>query len=275
MTDGAKNTATDVYVLGTGAAAAARLRLLDDVYGAATRQLLLDAGLKSGMRVLDLACGVGTVSCWMAGIVGPTGSVVGIDVNPDQLIVAQDTWLKCKGIPPVEFLEASAYDTGLPAASFDLIHTRFLLCHLTDPDMVLSEMYRLLKPSGVVVCHDIHVSSAFAHPPSDVIARSVELAHAVGKALGVNYDFGLELAGELSRAGFREPAVKLDHPAYLSGDGKRMWEMTFAEAAPVMSREGVATPEELAEVVRGMAALAMRDDVLLGSWKMIGVRAIK
>ncbi|MDP9050032.1 MAG: methyltransferase domain-containing protein [Acidobacteriota bacterium] len=275
MTEGAKNTAGDVYVLGTGAAAAARLRLLDEVYGGTTRQMLLDAGLKPGMRVLDLACGVGTVSCWMAGIVGPTGSVVGIDVNPDQLVVARDTWSNCNGIPPVEFLEASAYDTGLPAGSFDLIHTRFLLCHLTEPAGVLAEMYRLLKPGGAVVCHDIHISSIFAHPPSDAYARSVELGHAVGKALGVNYDFGLELAGELTRAGFRQPAVKLDHPAYLSGEGKRLWEMTFAEAVPVMAREGVASPEELAEVVRDMAALAEREDVLLGSWRMMGVRAVK
>ena len=66
MAEGAKGTASDVYVLGTGETAADRLRLLDEVYGPSTRKMLLDAGLGPGTRALDLACGIGAVSCWMA-----------------------------------------------------------------------------------------------------------------------------------------------------------------------------------------------------------------
>ncbi len=59
MPDGAKGTASDVYVLDVGESGAARLRLLDQVYGASTRRMLLEAGLREGSRVLDLACGMG------------------------------------------------------------------------------------------------------------------------------------------------------------------------------------------------------------------------
>jgi ubiquinone/menaquinone biosynthesis C-methylase UbiE len=61
MPEGAKGTASDVYVLDVGESGAARLRLLDQVYGASTRRMLLEAGLSEGSRVLDLACGIGAV----------------------------------------------------------------------------------------------------------------------------------------------------------------------------------------------------------------------
>ena len=47
----------------------------DEIYGASTRQMMLDAGLCAGMRVLDLACGTGIMSHWIAGQVEPMGDI--------------------------------------------------------------------------------------------------------------------------------------------------------------------------------------------------------
>ena len=101
------------------------------------------------MRVLDMACGVGTVTCWIAEARWAQAAWWWrADISPDQLAVARETWASCEGLQPVEFIEASAYDTGLPAESFDLVHTRLLLCHLNRPEDAIAEFYRLLKPGG-------------------------------------------------------------------------------------------------------------------------------
>src|ERR1039458_8084583 len=92
-------------------------RLLDEVYGPSTRKMLLDAGLGPGTRALDLACGIGAVSCWMATQVGPMGSVVAADVNPDQLVASKWHCAKCDHLP-IDYIEASAYATGFPDESF-------------------------------------------------------------------------------------------------------------------------------------------------------------
>ena len=62
------------YALATGEAADYRLRILHDLYGPGTRRALLDAGLRRGMWVADLGCGVGLVTALLAELVGPGGA---------------------------------------------------------------------------------------------------------------------------------------------------------------------------------------------------------
>src|SRR5215469_7979008 len=81
---------TGKYALATGEAAAYRLGILHDLYGPGTRRVLLEAGLRRGMRVADLGCGVGMVTALLADLVGPTGSVVGIDSSAAQLAQARE-----------------------------------------------------------------------------------------------------------------------------------------------------------------------------------------
>src|SRR6516165_9107300 len=104
------STTAGPYVLATGEAAAYRLRILHALYGEGTRRLLLDAGLRRGMRVADLGCGIGTVTALLAKLVGPEGEVVGIDRSPAQL--AQASERSSRSSANVRYVEASATDTG-------------------------------------------------------------------------------------------------------------------------------------------------------------------
>lgn len=276
MAEGAKGTATDVYVLDTGDAGAERLRLLDKVYGPSTREMLLDAGLGEGKRALDVACGIGAVSCWMATQVGPAGSVVAADVNPDQLVVSKWHCAKCEHLP-IEYVEASAYATGFADECFDLVHMRLLLCHLTEPGKVLREVYRVLKPGGAFVCQDLMISSIFCSPRCAAYERFIELGHATGRALGVDYDFGARLPAAALDAGFHSIDVRLAQPAYLAGPEKRLWEYSFAEAAPVALSVGAAaaTREEVDGLLREMAEFAADEHTLIAQACLPGVIAFK
>src|SRR5262249_18258265 len=138
------------YVLAAGEAAAYRLRILHELYGPGTHRLLIDAGLRGGMRGADIGCGVGMVTTGLSKIVGSAGFGVGIDESGAQLTQAREQ-LNGDG-DNVSFVQASATDVGLPAESFDLVYCRFLLIHLADPHQALREMWTLLKPNGILVC---------------------------------------------------------------------------------------------------------------------------
>src|ERR1700742_3252859 len=119
MNQNLQNDIKGEYVLATGSAAAHRLQLFHSLYGPGARRVLLDAGIKPGMRVADLGCGVGMTTALLAELVGSSGEVVGVDFSGAQIVQAKEL------LPPeftnVTFVEASATDTGLPYGSFDLV----------------------------------------------------------------------------------------------------------------------------------------------------------
>ena len=261
------------YSLATGRAAARRLEILHDVYGPGTRELLKCAGVAPGMRVADIGCGVGTVTNELANLVGPAGQVIGVDLSPDQLAQAGDR-LARSHIAQVSFIEASADDTALPGASFDLVYCRFLLLHLVEPRAALREMRRLLRPGGILVCEDGDLTSAGSEPPS-ALGLFAELFGRLGPTRRVDYTLGRRLYHLVRDAGFSVPEIEFNQPAFASGDRKRLLELSVAEAGNAFVQAGLITAGELESGIKAMRQLAEDDSVLALMPRMAQVWARK
>jgi len=247
------------YVLATGDAAANRLRILHNAYGPGARELLLRAGIKPGMRVVDLGCGVGMTTQLLAELVGPTGKVIGVDYSEAQVKQARAL------LPPefsnVSFVEASATDTHLPREAFDLVYCRFLLIHLTDPEAALGEMLELLKPEGIVAVEDGDLASASSEPASAYQEFS-NLFGALGPKWGVDYRLGRRLYHMVLDANFSEVEITLNQPVFARGENKRLLELSVAEAGPSFVAAGLITAEQLTETLAEMNRLSEDPAVL-------------
>jgi ubiquinone/menaquinone biosynthesis C-methylase UbiE len=106
------------------------------------------AALQPGERVLDLACGTGIVARLAAGRVGPTGTVMGLDINPGMLAVAR------AATPPgtvIGWHQAPAHDSALPDAAFDVVVCQLGLQFFPDQVAALREMHRVLAPGARIV----------------------------------------------------------------------------------------------------------------------------
>jgi ubiquinone/menaquinone biosynthesis C-methylase UbiE len=90
-----------------------------------TRRLLVDAGVTSGMRVLDVGTGRGDVAFLVAELVGESGSVVGIDRAPEAVAVARER-AEQASIANVSFVEGDPAELTLPAP-FDAVVGRYVL----------------------------------------------------------------------------------------------------------------------------------------------------
>jgi SAM-dependent methyltransferase len=247
------------YVLATGEATARRLQLLHAAYGPGTRRVLLRSGLRPGMRVADLGCGVGMVTSLIAELVGPEGHVVGIDSSAAQLDQAR-ALLAARG-RPAEFVEASATDTGLAPGSFDLVYSRFLLIHLSEPERALGEMRSLLKPGGILVCEDGDLTSAGSEPPS-ALGAFADLFGRLGPARGVDYTLGRRLYQMVLAAGFPAPEIAFNQPVLARGEEKRLLELSVAEAGPAFVDASLITAERLARTLAEMWHLSGDASVL-------------
>src|SRR5690349_2062954 len=167
------------YVLATGEEGAQRLRIVHSVHGPDTEAFLRRAGVAEGMRVADIGCGIGTISCRLAAQVGLAGEVVGVDISAAQIESARKA-AAAAGVTNARFAHAGAYQTGLESATFDLVFSRFMLMHLQQPAEALAEMRRLLKPGGILAVEDGDFTSPYAYPPFAAYARCFDLYRQVG-----------------------------------------------------------------------------------------------
>ena len=112
------------------------------------RYTLEMAGLRSGMKVLDLAGGTGDLAALFSPRVGPTGKIVVADINSSMLEVGREK-LADKGlVGNMEFVQANAECLPFADNHFDVVSIAFGLRNVTDKDKALQSMWRVLKPGG-------------------------------------------------------------------------------------------------------------------------------
>lgn len=101
------------------------------------------AELQPGERVIDVACGTGVVARLAASAVEPSGSVLGLDVNPGMVAVA-----RAVGPPAIEWHGASAQEMPFPDESFDVALCQMGLQFFENKPAALHEIRRVLSPGG-------------------------------------------------------------------------------------------------------------------------------
>src|SRR5262245_56135007 len=117
-------------------------------------------GVAPGWACLDLGCGAGGITGLMSERVGPAGRVVGLDKDAGFLAHAA-----AHAPGNVEFRLGDAYESGLPGATFDLVHMRFIASTAGNPDALLREAIRLARPGGVVAFEEPDVETFSCYPP--------------------------------------------------------------------------------------------------------------
>jgi SAM-dependent methyltransferase len=142
------------YIHGTDPAEQDRLSRLNDLLNAGS---LRELALQGGERILDLGCGLGQLTRAMARIVGPSGRVVGIEASPEQLVEAHRL---AKLTNEESLADLRSGDARRPPlrdgewGTFDIVHARFLLEHLPDPQEAVKVMVRAARPGGRIVLAD-------------------------------------------------------------------------------------------------------------------------
>ncbi|HEY5935110.1 MAG TPA: methyltransferase domain-containing protein [Kofleriaceae bacterium] len=118
---------------------------MGQMLSAASSKFLELGNLGRGQRVLDLACGVGTVAAQAGAIVGEGGWVVGLDSSPEMVAVANQYF---GGGDTVKFAVHDVLDPVGHPDSYDTVFCRFSLPFLTNPGIALAGSFAALKPGG-------------------------------------------------------------------------------------------------------------------------------
>lgn len=189
-----------------------------------TRRLFEDAGLGPGQRVLDVGSGHGDVAALAAELVGPTGSVVGLERNAAALAYA-----RARGLAQVEFVEADAASPPDSLGAFDAVVTRRVLMYQADPGAVVARLVERLRPGGVFVAqeHDLTLAPASA-VPMPLHERLTRVVWAMVEREGADVRIGFKLPGYLRDAGLTVEHVRAE--AFVTGP-EGLWQRHHPLAA--------------------------------------------
>ena len=227
-----------------------RLILQHQIYGPLTRRLFVAAGITTGMRVLDLGSGAGDVALLLAELVGPTGSVVGVDADPAVLGVARaradaagltNVTFRCGDIERLDVEDES--DHG-----FDAVAGRWILMHLADPVGALRRAAAHLSPGGIVAAQESDYGSRrVADPPAPLHGWLAERLPSPPGPPGFDPGVGLGLHRVFLQAGLPAPRLCLEAPVGGGPDwpGFRYLAETVRSILPHLERSGALTAEEV------------------------------
>jgi SAM-dependent methyltransferase len=192
-----------------------RLLLQGSLYNDHTEDALRIAGLRQGMRVLDVGCGPGDVSFVAARLVGPTGSVLGAYASRDVVEFARSRAAE-RGLSTVEFVHATIADIAV--AELDAVIGRLILMHLPDPASTLRQLVRLLRPGGLIAFCEFDVGAVRSVPESPLSRALVDGIVRAFQSAGLDPAFGPTLPTLFRQAGLGVPQLTLAAPVGTAND---------------------------------------------------------
>lgn len=151
MKDSAK---TSHYIHGATPEEQERLSKLNEILN---ESYLRKMGLRKGQSILDVGSGLGNLTRMMARQVAPDGRVLGIERDAQQLAAASRLTSDELLQKQLEFRRGDALHLPLDKeerGTFDLAHARFVLEHIPQPERVISQMLRALRPGGRIILSD-------------------------------------------------------------------------------------------------------------------------
>jgi ubiquinone/menaquinone biosynthesis C-methylase UbiE len=192
-------TTSNTYVLGSDQPELARLDRQAAMYESASALLLKSAGIAPGMRVLDLGTGLGHVARLAGDLVGPTGSVVGLDRAAAALAVARQR-VAAAGERHVTFVEGDVTSWSADEP-FDAVVGRLLLFHLPDAIGTIRHHMENLRAGGLFVALDFDIGGSRAEPGVAAADDALDWVMRAFTAAGACPTIGARLGPMLEAAG--------------------------------------------------------------------------
>lgn len=157
------------YVLGHSDRELSRLTMQARLLEPVTRQFLLDAGIRAGMRVLDIGSGAGDIAFLAAELVGRSGEVIGTDTAAAAVTAAMRS-ARERGLSHVSFRKGDPSEMQFDR-SFDAVIGRYVLLFQADQVAMVRNLARHVRTGGSVVFHGPDWLAARSYPPAPTYDR--------------------------------------------------------------------------------------------------------
>lgn len=225
--------------------------------------------LKSGLSLLDIGCGPGTITMDLATRVAPDGSVTAVEPTDGALNLAREEAQR-RNATNVSFVTSDVHALDFPDDSFDVVHAHQVLQHVADPVQALREMRRVCLPGGVVAVRDADYAGFVWFPRIALLDRWLELYETAARANGGEPDAGRRLLSWAQQAGFDDITPTAGMWCYATPETRDWWGGMWADRilqsdlARQLVHTGLANSDELQAISEAWREWAAAPDGWLG-----------
>lgn len=155
------------YMIPVGEADKQRLDALGAIHNPRSVELITSRCQTQKPRILDVGCGNGSLTCLFAKTIRDS-FVVGVDISPEQIAISKQksaeeglsnmSWDVCD-VYKLEDLKQKYPDL------FDIVHTRFVLTHVTDLPKAVDQLLTMVKPGGLLILEEVGAKKQFKETP--------------------------------------------------------------------------------------------------------------
>jgi SAM-dependent methyltransferase len=220
--------------------------------------------LTSGVSVLDIGCGPGTITADFATLVTPA-RVTALEVTAEALDLARAETAR-RGLTNVDFAVGDVHALDFADDTFDVVHAHQVLQHVADPVAALREMRRVTKPGGTVAVRDSDYAAFTWFPEFPELTEWLELYEQVARGNGGEPDAGRRLLAWGRAAGFTDLTSTSSTWCFATPADRAWWGGMWAdrvlksEMANTALRTGAATPADLQRISDGWRRWAGHPD---------------
>ena len=241
-----------------------------------TVELWRDAGFSHGQELLDLGCGPGFATLDLAHLVGSSGRVDAVDSSEHFLqVVRQQS--QAHGLAHVTTHLGDVHALELPDSSVDGVFARWLLCFVADPQQVVAEAHRVLRPGKPLVLLDyFNYRAVQMFPPRASFRALFEAYYASATSHGGSYDIGNQLPAMLDAQGFTMSTIK--PICRIANPGSRLWrwvELFNRNYVPKLVEQGLMTSEARTQLETDWQEASHSRTAFLFTPPMLGIGAHK
>jgi SAM-dependent methyltransferase len=219
-----------------------RLALMSDLLDPLERAHLETLGLRSGWRCLEVGCGNGSISQWLAERVGPGGVAVASDMDLQYV-----AGMKAANL---EIRRLNILEDDVEEGSCDLVTARAVLHHVASPEKAIQRMCAALKHGGVLLSIEPDMLPATATEPESMHGFWQGWLKWSASA-DVNYFIGRKMPAMLASAGLEAIGAEGDTAIYNGGSAWAVyWMQTIRELRGRLIESGCLTPDALDDFAR-------------------------
>jgi SAM-dependent methyltransferase len=211
--------------------------------------------VSSGISLLDVGCGPGTITADLATRI-TAGRVTALERTAEALNLARAE-VDRRGLTNVDFAVGDVHALDLPDDAFDVVHAHQVLQHVADPVAALREMRRVTRPGGVVAARDSDYAGFHWFPLVPELDEWLALYQRVARGNGGEPDAGRRMPAWARAAGFTDVTATASVWGFATDEDRQWWGGMWADRilksdmAETALRTGAATETDLRRISDG------------------------